>query len=76
MPLSWSCAEFLLMVAFADAGGQEFSIPDGLYSSDDLKKPTLPDGVDPSTKEQWLSDDEGMRCWSLLKLIRPRKNRQ
>jgi hypothetical protein len=55
------------MVAFADAGGQEFSIPDGLYSSDDLKKPTLPDGVDPSTKEQWLSDDEFMHIFGVTK---------
>ena len=47
--------------------GDEFFIPDGFYSSKVLKANPLPDGVDPSTKELWLSDEEFMHIFGTVK---------
>jgi hypothetical protein len=49
------------------AGGNDFSIPEGLYSSEVLKTNPLPDGVDAGTKEQWLSDEEFMHIFGMAK---------
>jgi hypothetical protein len=59
------CCDCYLYVSLT--GGTEFFVPDGFYLSAVLKKTPLPGNVDPSSKEQWLSDEEFMHIFGTVK---------